>query len=104
MHMSHGGYSREAICLAVSSFSRYSSTMGASVVSLAYSFVPFIHFAFSNVISAGSLGYIGVSRGMIGVPFVNPYYLYSFRNPAILGGAIYGAMGGALAALGGKRL
>jgi hypothetical protein len=35
---------------------------------------------------------------------VNPYYLYTFRNPAIIGGAVYGALGGALAMFGGKPL
>ena len=50
------------------------------------------------------MGYVGVSRGVMGVPFVNPYHLYSFRNPAIIGGAVYGAMGGAMAMLEGKTI
>ncbi len=50
------------------------------------------------------MGYVGVSTGRLGVPFVNPYYLYNFRNPAIIGGAVYGALGGALAMLGGKSI
>ncbi|KAL9190788.1 hypothetical protein ACHAXT_000494 [Thalassiosira profunda] len=57
-----------------------------------------------NAASGFILGYIGVSRGMLGVPFVNPYTLYSMRNPALLGGAIYGALGGTLAAVGGKPM
>jgi hypothetical protein len=50
------------------------------------------------------LGYVGVSTGRLGIPFVNPYSLYSFRNPAVIGGAVYGAIGGALAMLGGKAI
>lgn len=50
------------------------------------------------------MGYVGVSTGRLGVPFVNPYYLYNIRNPAIIGGAVYGALGGALAMLGGKSI
>lgn len=58
----------------------------------------------SNVVAGGVMGYVGVSTGRLGVPFVNPYHLYTFRNPAIIGGAIYGALGGALAMLGGKSI
>lgn len=67
-------------------------------------FLPFIFFGGSNVAAAGMMGYVGVSRGVMGVPFVNPYHLYSFRNPAIIGGAVYGAMGGAMAMLEGKTI
>lgn len=58
--------------------------------------------ALHNVAAGGTLGYIGVSLGKLGVPFVSPHFLYTVRNPAIIGGAVYGVMGGALAALGGK--
>lgn len=58
----------------------------------------------SNVVAGGIMGYVGVSTGRLGVPFVNPYYLYNIRNPAIIGGAVYGALGGALAMLGGKSI
>ncbi len=58
----------------------------------------------SNIVAGGVLGYVGVSTGRLGVPFVNPYSLYSFRNPAVIGGAVYGAIGGALAMLGGKAI
>jgi len=43
--------------------------------------------ALHNAASGGMLGYIGVSRGMLGVPFINPHLLYGYRNPAIIGGA-----------------
>lgn len=58
----------------------------------------------SNVASAGMLGYIGIAKGILGVPFINPYQLYTFRNPAIIGSAVYGAIGGAMALLEGKTL
>ena len=58
----------------------------------------------SNVVAAGTMGYVGVSRGLLGVPFVNPYHLYTFRNPAIIGGAVYGAIGGAMALFEGKTM
>eukprot|EP00579_Thalassiosira_antarctica_P009007 CAMPEP_0201886422 /NCGR_PEP_ID=MMETSP0902-20130614/22044_1 /ASSEMBLY_ACC=CAM_ASM_000551 /TAXON_ID=420261 /ORGANISM="Thalassiosira antarctica, Strain CCMP982" /LENGTH=127 /DNA_ID=CAMNT_0048415993 /DNA_START=45 /DNA_END=428 /DNA_ORIENTATION=- len=57
-----------------------------------------------NVAAGGMLGYIGVSLGKLGVPFVSPYTLYNFRNPALIGGAVYGAMAGAMATLGGKPM
>jgi hypothetical protein len=50
------------------------------------------------------LGYIGIAKGILGVPFINPYQLYTFRNPAIIGSAVYGAIGGAMALLEGKTL
>ena len=57
-----------------------------------------------NVASAGIMGYVGVSRGFMGVPFVNPYQLYGSRfPPAMIGAAVYGLLGGALATLGGKQ-
>lgn len=49
-------------------------------------------------------GYIGITKGMLGVPFMNPYQLYTFRNPAIIGSAIYGAIGGAMALVEGKSI
>jgi hypothetical protein len=59
-----------------------------------------------NIIASGSLGYIGVSRGLTGIPFVNPYALsqYPYIRPSMIGFAVYGAMGGAFGSLGGKRL
>jgi hypothetical protein len=57
-----------------------------------------------NVLSAGTLGYLGVSTGKIGIPFLDPHAVYSSRNPALLGAAVYGAMAGCMAALGGKSM
>jgi hypothetical protein len=49
-------------------------------------------------------GYIGIVKGILGVPFINPYHLYTFRNPAIIGSAIYGAIGGTMALVEGKTI
>jgi H+/Cl- antiporter ClcA len=51
----------------------------------------------SNAASAGTLGYLGVSRGIVGIPFVNPYQAMYFRYPALLGAAVYGGLFGCLA-------
>ena len=50
------------------------------------------------------MGYIGVSRGWTGIPFVNPYFAMRFRNPAILGALVYGGLGGAFGWLAGKPM
>lgn len=59
-----------------------------------------------NAAAGGILGFIGVSRGILGVPFVNPYYVYRnpILSPPLLGAAVYGGMGFAFASLGGKRM
>jgi hypothetical protein len=44
--------------------------------------------ALHNVAAGGMIGYVGVSRGMIGVPFVNPYFLYGTRHPGLIGAAV----------------
>ncbi|KAG7358415.1 hypothetical protein IV203_015003 [Nitzschia inconspicua] len=58
-----------------------------------------------NIISAGTIGYIGVRTGRFGVPFVNPMmlqYQYGIR-PEVVAFGIYGGIAGILAgALGGK--
>lgn len=60
--------------------------------------------SFHNVISGAMLGYIGVSRRLLGIPFIDPFFFY--RNPHIsppLAGAfVYGVMGGFLSSLAGK--
>lgn len=59
-----------------------------------------------NILSAGTIGYIGVSRHLLGIPFVDPYTFYRYPNlsPGIVGFATYGAIGGFFGALSGKRL
>ena len=63
--------------------------------------------ALHNVASGAILGYIGVSRGVLGIPLVDSYFFY--RNPRIsppiVGGAVYGGIAFLFAAaLGGKPL
>lgn len=60
--------------------------------------------AWHNAASGALLGYVGVSRNLLGVPLVDDYFFY--RNPRIspslAGAAVYGAMGCFMATLGGK--
>ena len=44
--------------------------------------------AWHDVAAGGLIGYIGVSRGYLGVPFVNPYFVYGSRNPGLIGAAV----------------
>ncbi len=60
-----------------------------------------------NVISGGTMGYLGVSSGRLGIPFINTttfFYRYPQASPPMVAFAVYGGMGGFLAALGGKPL
>lgn len=59
-----------------------------------------------NFISGGTLGYLGVKSGRLGVPFVNPRVLYRYPqiSPPTVAFVVYGGMGGLLAAVGGKPL
>jgi hypothetical protein len=41
-----------------------------------------------NVAAGGLIGYIGVTRGNMGVPFVSPYFLYGTRYPGLIGAAV----------------
>mmetsp|Transcript_63063 Transcript_63063/g.186293 ORF Transcript_63063/g.186293 Transcript_63063/m.186293 type:complete len:139 (-) Transcript_63063:394-810(-) len=59
-----------------------------------------------NGLSAGILGYAGVSAGRLGVPFVDPSVMH--RHPwlryEMAAFGVYGAIGMAFGMLGGKRL
>eukprot|EP00978_Attheya_sp_CCMP212_P006526 scaffold15048_cov55-Attheya_sp.AAC.4 len=57
-----------------------------------------------NVLSGFTLGYLGVSTGRVGVPFLDPYTVMASRNPALLGAVVYGGIAGCMAALGGKSM
>ena len=59
-----------------------------------------------NFLSAGTIGYIGVSRGMLGVPFVDYSFFYRYPqfSPATVGFAVYGGIASLLALLQGKQL
>jgi hypothetical protein len=41
-----------------------------------------------NVAAGGLIGYLGVTRGNMGVPFVSPYFLYGTRYPGLIGAAV----------------
>mmetsp|Transcript_22324 Transcript_22324/g.33432 ORF Transcript_22324/g.33432 Transcript_22324/m.33432 type:complete len:129 (-) Transcript_22324:377-763(-) len=62
--------------------------------------------ALHNVFAGGLMGYFGVQRGHIGIPFVDPtlFYRYPSLKPQTVAFAVYGAMGGALAMVGGKPI
>jgi hypothetical protein len=59
-----------------------------------------------NFIAGGTLGYLGVTSGRLGIPFIDPYTLYRYPmlSPGTVAFGVYGGMGMALATLGGKRL
>lgn len=62
--------------------------------------------AWHNILSGATIGYLGVSSGRLGVPFVD--YTFFYRNPRIspplAGAAVYGGIAGCLAMLGNKPL
>ena len=59
-----------------------------------------------NALSAGTLGYIGVQSGRVGIPFVNYSMFYSYPNltPPVVAFFVYGAMGAGFGALSGKTI
>lgn len=59
-----------------------------------------------NMLAGAILGYVGVSAGQLGVPFVDPMtlYRYPWLRPNMVAFVIYGGLAGTLAALGGKPL
>ena len=59
-----------------------------------------------NVLSAGMIGYLGVQTGRLGIPFVDPSFVYRNRamSPPQLAFLVYGGLSGGLAAFGGKPL
>mmetsp|Transcript_26028 Transcript_26028/g.29780 ORF Transcript_26028/g.29780 Transcript_26028/m.29780 type:complete len:134 (+) Transcript_26028:45-446(+) len=54
-----------------------------------------------NFLSAGVIGFVGVSRGMLGLPFLQNRYL---SNPPAVGFVVYGSIAAVFASLGRKRL
>ena len=60
--------------------------------------------AWHNVLAAATMGGLGVQSGRLGIPFVDHsfFYRYPAASPAMVGAAVYGAMGGLLASLGNK--
>lgn len=60
--------------------------------------------ALHNVLSGAVLGYVGVSHGRLGIPFVDHSMFYRHPNlrPPVVGAAVYGGLAGCFAMLGGK--
>ena len=58
-----------------------------------------------NFAAGGILGYVGVMKRIIGIPFVDSLFFirYPQMTPPIMGALVYGAMGGAFGAIGGKQ-
>ena len=59
-----------------------------------------------NVAAGGMIGYVGVSRVVLGIPFVDPSFVYKYPQLSAPGLAflVYGGMAGLLAGLGGKSM
>ena len=59
-----------------------------------------------NILSSATIGYVGVTRGWLGIPFVDQYIFYRYPSlrPGTVGFVVYGAIGGAFGALSGKKL
>ena len=63
-----------------------------------------------NAIALGIMGYVGVMKQMVGIPFVDAHVLSYVRavhprmTPPIMGALVYGGIGGFLGALEGKPL
>ena len=59
-----------------------------------------------NVVAGGILGYVGVMKQMIGIPFVDGAFfkMYPKIRTSIMGALVYGAIGGVFGVIGGKKL
>ena len=59
-----------------------------------------------NVVAGGILGYVGVVKQIIGIPFVDGAFfkMYPKITPPIMGALVYGAIGGIFGVIGGKKL
>ena len=57
-----------------------------------------------NCIAGGTLGYLAVATGNAGVPLLDYTFFISYPmiRPAVAGAFMYGVMGGAFGAMGGK--
>lgn len=60
--------------------------------------------AYHNILSGAILGHVGVSRGILGIPFVDGhlFYRYPQLSPPLVGAAVYGGIAGLFVTLGGK--
>jgi hypothetical protein len=57
-----------------------------------------------NILSGATIGYLGVSSGRLGVPFVDATFFYRHPEiaPPVAGAVVYGAIAGGFAIFGGK--
>lgn len=62
--------------------------------------------ALHNILSGATIGYLGVSAGRLGIPFVDSTFFYRHPqiSPPMAGALVYGAIAGGFAMLGGKPL
>eukprot|EP00467_Chlorarachnion_reptans_P025191 CAMPEP_0114524426 /NCGR_PEP_ID=MMETSP0109-20121206/21849_1 /TAXON_ID=29199 /ORGANISM="Chlorarachnion reptans, Strain CCCM449" /LENGTH=136 /DNA_ID=CAMNT_0001705869 /DNA_START=88 /DNA_END=498 /DNA_ORIENTATION=- len=59
-----------------------------------------------NAAAGGVLGYIGVARGYVGIPFIDYNFFYRYPNirPPVAGAGVYAAMAFGFGAMGGKTM
>eukprot|EP00808_Paulinella_micropora_P029575 g2597.t1 len=56
-----------------------------------------------NVLAGGTIGFVGVTQGLLGIPFY--YQLSRFRlSPPVAGAVAYGGIGGVMGIISGKHL
>ncbi len=60
--------------------------------------------AMHNFYSGMIIGYLGVQKGMLGIPFLPPSFFYQYPrvNPPVAGAFVYGAIGCAMGVFNGK--
>jgi len=60
--------------------------------------------AWHNAVAGATLGFVGVTNRVLGVPFVDASFFYRYPqvSPPLAGAAVYGGIGFLLATLGGK--
>mmetsp|Transcript_2380 Transcript_2380/g.4678 ORF Transcript_2380/g.4678 Transcript_2380/m.4678 type:complete len:138 (-) Transcript_2380:251-664(-) len=59
-----------------------------------------------NGFAGGILGYAGVQRGLMAIPFVDSSFFYRYPQvpPAVVGGVVYGGIAIAFGSFSGKRI
>ncbi len=62
--------------------------------------------AIHNFLASGMLGFFGVQRGVLGIPFIDSsvFYRYPSLRPPTVGFVVYGGIGGLFGVLGGKPI
>ena len=59
-----------------------------------------------NGIAGATIGYIGVHKGLMGIPFVDSYFFYRYPriSPPIMGATVYGSTCLIIASFFGKKM